>query len=346
MVMVINATGIDTMLYVSDNVTVQEGTLLIRVMGITHEHKVEGDIPLERIHDTKYAWSWVDFSVPSDEEAEKLDSFFGFHPLAIEDCLLVLQRPKIDYYDDYQFLVLHDLDPGTLETVEVNLFIGSKYIVSFHHKPLEEIDGVWDKLMKQTQSKKGWARGPFSAAYMIIDSLVDQYFPCVYAVEDELDELEKQGGHESVETLMNQVFDLRSRLLKLRRSIVPMRDLMYRLLNSQHIQGEREPRAHFADIHDHLLKLSEMIETDREMTADLRDSYISLNSNRMNSIMKTLTVITTVFMPLTLIAGIYGMNFTNMPELGWHYGYFAVIALMLLLSVWMILYFKRQGWFK
>ncbi|MNN02618.1 Magnesium transport protein CorA [compost metagenome] len=89
-----------------------------------------------------------------------------------------------------------------------------------------------------------------------------------------------------------------------------------------------------------------MIETDREMTADLRDSYISLNSNRMNSIMKTLTVITTVFMPLSLIAGIYGMNFTNMPELGWYYGYFAVIALMLMLSVWMILYFKRRGWFK
>lgn len=319
---------------------------MIRVMGITHEHKVESDIALERIHDTKYTWSWIDFSAPSDEEAEKLGSFFDFHPLAIEDCLLILQRPKVDYYDEYQFLVLHDLDPVTLETVEVNLFIGNKYIVSFHHKPLEEIDEVWNKLSKQTQNKKGWARGPFSAAYMIIDSLVDQYFPCVYGVEEELDELEKQGGHESVEALMSQVFDLRSRLIKLRRSIVPMRDLMYRILNSQQIQDEKEPRAHFADIYDHLLKLTEMIETDREMTADLRDSYISLNSNRMNSIMKTLTVITTVFMPLSLIAGIYGMNFTNMPELKWRYGYFAVIALMLLLSVWMILYFKRRGWFK
>lgn len=104
--------------------------------------------------------------------------------------------------------------------------------------------------------------------------------------------------------------------------------------------------AYFTDIYDHLLKLTDMLEADREMTADLRDSYISLNSNRMNSIMKTLTVITTVFMPLTLIAGIYGMNFSNMPELGWKYGYFGVLFLMFLLSVAMVIWFMRRGWFK
>lgn len=315
-------------------------------MGITHDHKVETGIPLEAIGDSKYGWSWVDFDRPSAEEAEELDRFFHFHPLAIEDCLHVLQRPKVDYYEGYEFLVLHALDTETLGTVEVNLFIGTNYLVSFHQQALKEIDDVWNSLASRAQNRKTWARGPFVAAYMVIDALVDQYFPCVYAVEDELDELEKQGGRESIDLLMNQVFDLRSRLLKLRRTIVPMRDLMYRILNSQHIQGEKEPRAYFADVHDHLLKLAEMIETDREMTADLRDSYISLNSNRMNGIMKTLTVITTVFMPLTLIAGIYGMNFTNMPELQWRYGYFAVLGLMALLSVWMILAFLKRGWFK
>ncbi|GIP52904.1 MULTISPECIES: magnesium/cobalt transporter CorA [Paenibacillus] len=319
---------------------------MIRAMGITHDHKVETGIPLESIGDSKYGWSWVDFNEASAEEAEQLDHFFHFHPLAIEDCLHVLQRPKVDYYEGYEFLVLHALDPETLNTEEVNLFIGDKVLVSFHHRRLKEIDDVWNSLAGRAQNRKAWARGPFVAAYMVIDALVDQYFPCVYAVEDELDELEKQGSRESVEVLMNQVFDLRSRLLKLRRTIVPMRDLMYRILNSQHIQGEKEPRAYFADIHDHLLKLAEMIETDREMTADLRDSYISLNSNRMNGIMKTLTVITTVFMPLTLIAGIYGMNFAYMPELEWRYGYFAVLGLMGLLSIWMIFAFLKRGWFK
>lgn len=319
---------------------------MIRVMGMTHEHKVELDIPLEQIHDSKYAWSWVDFNMPTVEETDQLDSFFGFHPLAIEDCLHLLQRPKVDYYEDYQFMVLHDFDSNTFSSVEVNLFIGSKYLVSFHQQKSDEIDAAWNNIMKQIQIRKGWIRSPISAAYMIIDGLVDQYFPCVYAVEDELDELEKRGGLEPVETLMNQVFDLRSRLLKLRRTIVPMRDLMYRILNSEHIQGEKETRAHFADIYDHLLKLSEMIETDREMTADLRDSYISLNSNRMNSIMKTLTVITTVFMPLSFIAGVYGMNFVHMPELQWEYGYFIILGLMIVLSIGMILFFNKRGWFK
>lgn len=319
---------------------------MIRVMGITHDHKVEAGIALEQVHESKYLWSWIDFDQPSDEEGDLLDTFFHFHPLAIEDCLHVLQRPKIDYYEDYEFLVLHALDSDTLGTAEVNLFLGSNYMVSFHQRPIHEIDEVWDNLQNRAQNRKSWTRGPFVAAYLVIDALVDQYFPCVYAVEDELDELENRGGKESVELLMNQVFELRSRLLKLRRTIVPMRDLMYRILNSQHIQGEMEPRAYFADVYDHLLKLSEMIETDREMTADLRDSYISLNSNRMNGIMKTLTVITTVFMPLTLIAGIYGMNFVNMPELQWKFGYFGVLGGMLMLTIWMILAFMKRGWFK
>lgn len=319
---------------------------LIRIMGLTHDHKVKLEIPLERIHDPEFVWIWVDFDAPTPEEAELLGSFFHFHPLAIEDCLHVLQRPKMDYYEGYQFLVLHALDRDTLGTVEVNLFIGDNCLVSFHHRRLDEMDEAWDNMMKRAHNRKVWVHGPYSAAYMVIDSLVDQYFPCVYAIEDELDELEKKGGHESVELLMNQVFDLRSRLLKLRRTIVPMRDLMYRILNSQHVQGDKEPHAYYADIYDHLLKLSEMIEVDREMTADLRDSYISLNSNRMNGIMKTLTVITTVFMPLTLIAGIYGMNFINMPELEWRYGYFAVIGLMAVLGGLMILWFIKRGWFK
>ncbi|MNY35478.1 Magnesium transport protein CorA [compost metagenome] len=149
-----------------------------------------------------------------------------------------------------------------------------------------------------------------------------------------------------MEELMSQVFNVRGRLLKLRRTIVPMRDLMYRILNSQHVQSNGEERIYFGDIYDHLLKLTDMIEVDREMTADLRDSYISLNSNRMNSIMKTLTVITTIFMPLTLIAGIYGMNFRVMPELDWKYGYFGVLLLMLVLGAGMVRWFRRSGWFK
>jgi magnesium transporter len=208
------------------------------------------------------------------------------------------------------------------------------------------MEEAWQMVKAEIHSRQGWSGGPMAAAYTVMDKLVDKYFPSLYSLEDELADLESKGGDESVEELMSQVFNVRGRLLKLRRTIVPMRDLMYRIVNSQHVQSNGEERIYFGDIYDHLLKLTDMIEVDREMTADLRDSYISLNSNRMNSIMKTLTVITTVFMPLTLIAGIYGMNFRVMPELDWDYGYFAVLLLMLVLGIGMFRWFRRSGWFK
>lgn len=319
---------------------------MIRILGVARNQRVESGLSLEDVQSGQHKWYWIDFSQPTSSEAELLLSFFEFHPLAVEDCLYVLQRPKVDYYEEYQFLVLHALNANSLSPVEVDLFIGEKYLVSYHGEDLNEINQAWEHLLEGAHDRKVWSEGPYAAAYMIIDRLVDQYFPCVHAIEDELDELEKLGSRESVDVLMNQVFHLRSRLLKLRRTIVPMRDLMYRVLNSQHIQGNKEPRVHFSDIHDHLLKLSEMIDSNREMTADLRDSYISLNANRMNGIMKTLTVITTVFMPLTFIAGLYGMNFDYMPELKWRFGYFAVLGIMVILSGWMIIVFHKRGWFK
>ncbi|CAM3014357.1 magnesium/cobalt transporter CorA [Paenibacillus sediminis] len=318
---------------------------MIRTLAITRTHDVIMDLPLAELQPENYAWIWVDFNSPTDEESKLLDTHFHFHPLAIEDCMHLIQRPKLDIYDDVQFLVLHAIHLDDLHIEEVDLFLGSNYIVSYHGQHLQEIDDAWQRIVQNVHDRKIWARGPVAAAYKIMDKLVDNYFPCLYAIEDELAELENRGSRESVDELMEQVFDLRSRLLKLRRTIVPMRELLYRIVNSQHIQREREHTAYFTDIYDHLLKLSDMIEEDREMTADLRDSYISLNSNRMNSIMKTLTVITTIFMPLTLIAGIYGMNFAYMPELKWKYGYFAVLLIMALLGIWMAAWFKRRGWF-
>ncbi|GIO33595.1 MULTISPECIES: magnesium/cobalt transporter CorA [Paenibacillus] len=319
---------------------------MIRTLALTHLHEVVTDIPLQDIRPEDYAWMWVDFNAPTEEESALLTTYFHFHPLAVEDCLHVLQRPKLDNYEDLQFFVLHAIDPETLQVEEVDLFLGQDLLVSFHSKELEEVDEAWKEIIQHAHDRKIWSRGPVSCAYNVMDKLVDKYFPGVFTIEDELAELENRGSKESVDDLMRQVFELRGRLLKLRRTVVPMRDLLYRVVNSQHVQSSTEHKVYFGDIYDHLLKLTDMIEADREMTADLRDSYISLNSNRMNAIMKTLTVITTVFMPLTLIAGIYGMNFTNMPELGWKYGYPAVLVLMFALAVGMVLWFQRRGWFK
>ncbi|AOZ93597.1 magnesium/cobalt transporter CorA [Paenibacillus crassostreae] len=319
---------------------------MIRTIAITHAHEVKVGIALKDIHMNDYAWIWTDFNCPTPDEAELLDTYFHFHPLAIEDCMVVLQRPKLDFYDELQFLVLHALNPDTLNVEEVDLFLDHNLLVSFHHKQLTEIDEAWEQIIQHANDRKIWSRGPVACAYTLIDKMVDLYFPALYSIEDELAEIENIGSDESVEELMKQVFDLRGRLLKLRRTIVPMRDLMYRIINSQHIKNSGEHTVYFADIYDHLIKLTDMIEADREMTADMRDSYISLNSNRMNAIMKTLTVITTVFMPLTLIAGVYGMNFDNMPELHWQYGYAFILLGMFLLGGGMVIWFIRRGWFK
>lgn len=320
---------------------------MIRTLTVSQDFEVKEGTPLGKIHMGDCRWVWVDFSAPTEAESALLDSYFHFHPLAIEDCIMHnLQRPKLDIYEDIQFYVLHAIHPHSLKAMEVNLFVRENLLVSFHKKALEEVDGAWNQTAQWIREGRDLRQGPVAAAYSVMDHLVDSYFPLLYKIEDELADLEALGGRESVELLMNQVFDLRTRLLKLRRSVVPMRDLLYRIINSQHAEENGMHRAYFADIHDHLLKLTDMLEADREMTADLRDSYISLNSNRMNGIMKTLTVITTVFMPLTLIAGIYGMNFRVMPELRWGYGYFTVLLFMLALSLWMILWFNRRGWFK
>lgn len=318
---------------------------MIRTLAITPSHEVVVGLSLEDIRMEDYAWIWADFNNPTPEEAQKLESYFHFHPLAVEDCLHTLQRPKMDYYEGMQFFVLHALQSDTLQAIEVDLFLSQTFVVSFHQQPLAEIDEAWERIVSAADKRALGKDGPSFTAYTIMDKLVDQYFPSLFAIEDELADLESQGEKDSVEALMNQVFALRARLLRLRRTVVPMRDLLYRIVNSQHLEHHKH-HAYFSDIYDHLLKLADMIEADREMTADLRDSYISVNSDRMNTIMKTLTVITTIFMPLTLIAGIYGMNFVNMPELHWRYGYFFVLVLMFVLGAGMVVWFVRRGWFK
>lgn len=238
---------------------------------------------------------------------------------------------------------MHAINPKTLAAEEIDLFLGSNYVVTFHLQYSREIEDAWCKIAKQN---KGVDKGHLYAAYLVMDKLVDQYFPGVYQIEEDLNEIEVNVSSESIRELMDDIFEIRSKLLKLRRTILPMRDLLYRVVNSDRIDGLDELRLYFTDIHDHLLKLSDMVESNREMTADLRDNYLSINSNRMNGIMKTLTVMTSIFIPLTFIASIYGMNFENIPELKWRLGYFGVLTIMLIVGTSLLFWFKRKGWFK
>lgn len=316
---------------------------MIRTMGLTEDDELIFDFPLNEISKRSFLWYWVDFDRPNKDEEAMLLSIFNFHPLAIEDCLHRLQRPKLDYYDGYAFFVLHSICHKDLTAEELNLFLGENFIVTFHYDDIQELTHAREEILR---NPKKWERGHVFKAYQIIDKVVDHYFPILYEIEDHLNEIEDQLSPSTVHLSMDYVFEVRSDLLRLRRTIFPMRELLYRMLYSERLGLTFNELAYFTDIHDHLLRLGEIIEANRELTSDIRDSQLSINSNRMNSIMMTLTIISSIFIPLTFIAGVYGMNFDNMPELHWRYGYVIVLGAMFITGAAMVMWFKYKGWLR
>ncbi|WP_273131359.1 magnesium/cobalt transporter CorA [Bacillus weihaiensis] len=315
---------------------------MIRSVAIMKDKEVRYDLPLEELKNDQIQWFWVDFHAPTDDEVKVLSSYFKFHPLAIEDCIEFVQRPKLDFYDDYFFIVIHAINHETLEADEVDLFVSSRSIVSFHKKPVKELLAIWNRI----ENEKSLKSNPMQIMYQIIDKVVDDYFPPIYKLEDLVNQVEDNTSDQTISELMEQVFDIRSELNKLRRTIVPMRDLLYRIISSSRLNSMKEKHIYFQDVYDHLLKLVEMIDANRELSSDIRDSYLSISSDRMNRVMMTLTVMSSIFLPLTFIAGLYGMNFRYMPELTGEYSYYIVLGIMALISVGMIWFFYKMGWFR
>ncbi|MBM7570434.1 magnesium/cobalt transporter CorA [Aquibacillus albus] len=315
---------------------------MIQIIAITKENKQVCLSSIDQLKTVDYAWYWIDFNQPTTEETDQLDKKLKFHPLAIEDCIHSFQRPKLDYYDDYTFFITHSISREDLSKKEHDFFIGDQYIVTYHNQDSHEINQVWNRF-NQTQHTNTWDQ--YRIFYEILDKIVDNYFPSIYEIEDELNDIENNTNDESTEVLLDKLFDIRHELLKLRHTINPIRDLFYRILNSSHLKGIQERKEYFADIYDHLLKLSEMVASNREITNDIRDNYLSINAHQTNEVMKVLTIITSIFAPLTFIVGIYGMNFANMPELNWQYGYFFILLSMGFIALMMYIWFKRKGWF-
>ncbi|WP_079509227.1 magnesium/cobalt transporter CorA [Mesobacillus jeotgali] len=316
---------------------------MIRTISVNQSGQIQTGQTIQSLISDNNHWYWIDFSDPTAEEIDVLRDPLNFHPLSIEDCIHTLQRPKLDYYDDFHFFVFQALNSDSMEKEEVDLFLGANYIVTFHSEKTPEIEEVWKRLvLSKTPSQ--W--NPSIVLYHVLDKIVDNYFPHVYRIEDLLNEIDENSADRSMEVLLEDLFDTRHELLSLRHTITPMRDLVYRMINSHRLSIILEQKEYFADIHDHLLRLAEKVEASRELTTDIRDSYLSMNAHETNRVMKVLTVITTIFMPLTFIAGIYGMNFKNMPELTWQFGYFGALFTMFAIGITMFLWFRKKGWFK
>lgn len=317
---------------------------MIRILAYAKTGELYQDITLAELNErrSQLAWYWIDFNQPTQKEAIELRKL-GFHELAIQDCLHLQQRTKLDDYDDYHFFVINAINNQSLRPQEIDIFQHRQYVVTFHYNPQSEVDVVWDRMITD---KVAQSLGSRYIAYKIMDKIADSFFPIAEQLEERLTTIGMRPEIVGrMQELMNEVFQIRRSLLSLRQVIWPFRDLVFRITQSDHLSGSEEERRYYMDVHDYLVRLSSMVESSREMTTDIRDNYISINSNRMNSIMMTLTVITTIFMPLTFIVGVYGMNFDNMPELHWKYGYFLILGLMAIIGLVMYLWFKRKGWF-
>ena len=277
---------------------------------------------------------------------ETVGKVFGIHPLVQEDIVNSNQRPKVEEYDSYLFAIVKMLyeeqTNGGLQTEQVSVIVTPKIVISFQ----EREGDVFDPVRERLRTGKGTVRqrGSDYLAYCLIDAIVDHYFQIMENLEDRILPLEEEVVSDPRPQVLQNVHALKSDLVFLRRSLWPLREMLARLYREQLPLIQADTRPFLRDVHDHTIQVIEILESFQEIVSGMMDIYMSSISNRMNNIMKVLTIIATIFIPLTFIAGIYGMNFQRMPELTWRWGYPAVLGLMFLILIGMLIYFKRRKW--
>ncbi len=277
---------------------------------------------------------------------EKIGQAFGLHPLMLEDILHTGQRPKYEDYDKHIFVVVRMLsycdDSHTVESEQVSLILGPSYVISFQ----ERIGDVFDQVRERLRNGKGRIRkmGADYLAYSLTDAIVDSYFAILEKTGEKIEALEEELVSDPDDRTLRQIHALKREMIELRRSIWPLRELVNGLQRSDSPLLAETTSIYLRDVYDHTIQIIDAIESFRDMVAGMLDIYLSSLSNRMNAVMKVLTIIATMFIPLTFVAGIYGMNFENMPELKWRYGYAAVWGVMVLMAVGMLIYFRKKKW--
>ncbi|WP_339752522.1 magnesium/cobalt transporter CorA [uncultured Winogradskyella sp.] len=280
------------------------------------------------------------------EEIERVGEQFGLHPLVLEDIVNTSQRPKIDEYECYLFVVLKMLYYDKDENIaieQVSLVLGKNYVLTFQESEGDVFDIVRDRI----RLGKGRIRTLKSdyLLYTLIDAVVDHYFSIVEILGNKIEDLETDlFAGQAKENINVEVQQLKREILKVRRSIFPLREVINRIEKIEHPLIYKRTITYFRDVYDHLSQVSENIDIYREMIWSLMDMYMTTISNKMNEVMKVLTIIATIFIPLTFIAGIYGMNFDNIPELHFKYSYYVLWGIMILIFVAMLFYFKRKKW--
>ena len=289
---------------------------------------------------------WVDMEDVKNEDGEFLSNVFCFHPLAVADCISKnIHPPKIDDFGDYLFIIVHGInyhiESEVVETTELALFLGKNYVVTSHDIPMRSVSSVLERIQKDGRPMR---KGADFLAHDLIDALVDNFMPTIEEMDDKNEQLEAEVLHEpNRETLMS-IMHLKRSILALTRVTLPQREIMNGLSRGDYPFISERAQIYYRNIYDHLVRIEMLTLGLRDMTESVLSTYLSSVSNRMNEVMKVLTLIATIFIPLTFIVGIYGMNFANMPELEWRYGYFVILIVVAVIGVSLAVYFKRRRW--
>ncbi len=290
---------------------------------------------------------WIDMSgLQNIELLEELGNIFGLHPLVLEDILNTDQRPKMEDYCDYIYIVLRNFSGqtnGDLISEQISVILGKNFVLSFREKE----STIFEPIQERLRNNKGRIR-KFGADYLvhaIIDSIVDNYFIVLEKLEEKIEFLEDDLLKKPTPVMLQAIHELKRELILLRKSLWPLREAISSLERSDSPLISESTGIYFKDIFDHVIAVIDSVETFRDMLSGMLDIYLSSVSNRLNEVMKVLTIIATIFMPLTFLAGVYGMNFKFMPELEWRWGYFGVLGIMLVIALSMINYFKKKKWF-
>ena len=294
--------------------------------------------------------TWVNLTgLGNSDFLVQLAEIFGLHQLALEDVLNVHQRPKVEEFDAYLFVVARMINgPGSADTEQISIFLGKDYVLSVQEKSGDCFDAVRDRLRQGRGLIR--SRGADYLCYALIDSVVDAYFPTLENLGEDLEQLEDAVVSKAEPELISALHEMKRDLLALRRAIWPHREMLNTLVREPHVLLTRDTQLYLRDCYDHAIQLMDIVETYREIASGLVDVYISSVSTKLNEIMKVLTIIATIFMPLGFIASLYGMNFDrsasiwNMPELGWKFGYLFSLGLMGICAIGLIAYFWRKGW--
>ncbi len=297
--------------------------------------------------------TWINVDGIHDVDVlQKLGTHFGMHPLSLEDVASTGQRPKLEDFESYLLIILNMIDydsvKGEITSEQISIVVTNGSVISFQERRGDVFEGIRERI----RTAKGRIRkmGSDYLAYALLDSIVDNYFVVLEKLGEKIEAMEDKVVSDPSPKVLQEIHHLKGETLFLRKSVWPLRELTSNLERTESSLIKESTSAYLRDLYGHTIQVMETIDTFREIIGGMRDTYLSSISNRMNEVMKVLTIIATIFIPITFVAGIYGMNFSseaspwNMPELGWRYGYVGALAVMAAIAIGMLVYFRKKQW--